>query len=300
MKKFITYILLFFAIIAVVDILFGLVCRYLNSHAKGGDTASHYNITINQTDSILILGSSRAIHHYNPHVLEDSLGISVHNCGVDGNGILFQYARLSLILERHTPKMVIYDAIPKFDISAEDDIMRNLKWLRRWHGNPAIDSIFNDISKSEKYKLLSNMYKYNGDFIQMISDNIKPMQGIAYKGYKPMYGTIDYEPSDAPDKIIEWHPIKLKYFKSLINTCRSKDITLVIVYSPWYKKDSSIAYTRLSELCNEYNIPIIDYYGGGILNDSTQFFSDASHLNDDGANAFSKSIAPRIRTFLHQ
>lgn len=299
MKKFIIYVLIFLSIIILLDILFGVICRYLNSHAMGGDTANHYNITMVQTDSILIMGSSRAIHHYDAKVLEDSLHTTVYNCGLDGNGILFQYGRLSLILQRYCPKLIIYDAIYTFDISQGSSAERDLRWLRRWSCNHTLDSLISDISVNEKYKLFSNFYKYNTDFIQMFSDYVRPMQEISYKGYKPLNGVIDYLPENNNDEIVEWSPLKLKYFKKFIDLCKSNDIKLVVVYSPWFSKKTSIPYYRLTELCNEELIPVIDYYGGGVFNDSKNLFKDASHMNDVGAKKFSRDIVHHLRHLLY-
>lgn len=64
MKKFIIRILTFFAVVAMIDVAFGYVCRYLNSHAKGGDTLNHYYIAKECDKDILIFGSSRCMHHY--------------------------------------------------------------------------------------------------------------------------------------------------------------------------------------------------------------------------------------------
>lgn len=297
MRKFLILIALFFGVVAVVDVLFGIACDYLNSHAKAGDTDNHYNITMSQTEPVLIMGSSRAIHHYDPAILEDSLGMGVYNCGVDGNGILFQYGRLSLILERYRPRLIIYDAINSFDIS-RDDAQKNLGWLRRWYGHNSIDSLLEDMSAFELLKLKSSLYRYNGSFMQMLSDNIHPQQEIAYHGFKPLRGIINYEPKKEEEPIAEWLPLKLKYFQKFIETCRANDIGIVMVYSPWYNKTSSETYARLTELCVANDIPVIDYYGGGEFNESRELFKDASHLNENGAALFSKSVASQLRSLV--
>lgn len=297
MKKFLLCIALFFGCAAAADIAFGAACRYLNSHAKGGDTATHYTITMEQTEPLVVMGSSRASHHYVSEILEDSLGMGVYNCGVDGNGILFQYGRLMLILERYKPEVIIYDAISGFDISSPD-FSRDLKWLRRWYGHASIDTLLSDISKTERLKLQSNLYRFNGDFVQMLSDNIRPMQDVAYHGYRPMHGVIDYEPEAKTEIAAQWQPLKLKYFSKFIEACIDNSIRLIVVYSPWYRRQSSAAFTELSQLCGQYEIPVIDYYGEGTFNDSTQYFNDDSHLNHQGAQAFSKSLVKRLRPLL--
>lgn len=297
MKKFIIYIVIFLAIVVCIDFMFGIACRFLNANAKGGDTANHCHITATQTEPIIIMGSSRAIHHYVPEILEDSLGKGVYNCGVDGNGILFQYGRLSLLLERYKPEVLIYDVMPDFDISSPD-VERDLGWLRRWYGHEVLDSLFHDISLSENWKMKSNLYRYNGSFIQMATDWLHPLQTVTDNGYKPMAGVIDYKPVYKDEAIHEWHPLKHKYFCKLINLCKENGIRLIVAYSPQVGKTNSLEYTRVTELCKANDIPVIDYYGGGIFNDSLSYFSDATHLNDRGARAYSKSIVSRLRPLL--
>ena len=133
--------------------------------------------------------------------------------------------------------------------------------------------------------------------MQLLSDNIKPMQEVAYKGYKPLYGEIDYTPEKECEDIEEWNPLKLKYFKKLIALCKQKNINLVVVYSPWLGKENSLSLTRLTELCDENDIPIIDYYGVEEFNNNPKLFQDASHLNDEGAKAYTKSVVSHIRRF---
>ena len=212
MKKFTLKICIFFICIIFIDFLFGGVCSYLNSHAKGGDTKSHYYISNQSTEDVIILGSSRAIHHYIPSILSDSLNLSVYNGGVDGNGIIFLYGRLKIITDRYTPKIVIYDANIDFDIK-DNDNTKYLNWLKRFYDKPGIDSLFSTISHAEKYKMQSNLYRYNTSFIQITSDNISPKQVVKNGGYKPIYGEMDYDtPYLETSSTTKWDPIKHHYF----------------------------------------------------------------------------------------
>ena len=88
MKKYIRNILLFFVAIVVIDLLFGVVCQYLNDHSKGGGIKSRYYVCKESNEDVLIFGSSRAKHHYVPDIIEDSLSMTCYNTGEDGNGII--------------------------------------------------------------------------------------------------------------------------------------------------------------------------------------------------------------------
>lgn len=297
MRKFLIYFAVFVAVVVAVDIVFGLVVSRLNVSAKGGDTYNQAHITLEMTEPILIMGSSRAVHHYDPAILEDSLGMGVYNCGLDGNGILFQYGRLKLLLERYKPEVIIYDAIASFDMQ-DDDNSKYLAWLKRWYGHESIDSLVYDINPHERVKLRSNLYRYNKDFIQMLSDNVAPRQKITYKGFKPIDGTIDYEPEPKSEAPAEWQELKFKYFNKFIDLCERNGIKLIVVYSPWYKAATSHITDNLTTLCRQRGIEVLDYYCDPQFNSRPEYFDDASHLNSTGATVFSKEIAGRLSHYI--
>lgn len=175
MKKFIAHIIIFFIVVSLMDVSFGYICRYLNSHAKGGDTQNHYYIAKECDKDILIFGSSRCSHHYVPKIIEDSLGMSCYNCGVDGNGIIYLYSRLLMMTNRYIPKVIIYDIQQNFDVEVGDN-MRYLGWQKRFYDQSGLKEVFKMVNSMEQYKMWSQLYRYNGDFIQMLSDNIHPIR----------------------------------------------------------------------------------------------------------------------------
>lgn len=296
MKKFVLYILVFFAAVAVIDMAFKAACSYLNAHARGGDTASHYAITNTITSPVVIYGSSRAIHHYEPAVLEKELGREVYNCGADGNGILFFYGRFRLMTERYTPEVIVYDIEPDFDIVA-DDHSKYLGLLKRWYGRPELDTLIADIDAKEAVKLRSALYRYNGTFVQMLSDNLRPAQDVAYHGFKPLEGVIDYEAKAGAAKPNEWDPLKEKYFRRLIRECREKGITLVLALSPYYGTIDRSRYEPILGLARQYDIPVIDMLTDTAITSHREYFQDATHLNATGARLFTERFAPRLRQF---
>jgi len=64
------------------------------SQKSGVDYRTTYAINGVRSD-ILILGSSRATHHYNPSIIEDSLKMSAFNGGRDGCSIFYYCDRIS-------------------------------------------------------------------------------------------------------------------------------------------------------------------------------------------------------------
>ena len=191
MKRFVLRLLVFLSLMFILDRGFGVAMKYLQDHAKGG-YVGHHNYILNQSnEDILILGSSRAIHHYNPQIIEDSLGMSCYNCGQDGNGIVLFYGWWQILKNRHLPKMIIYDVNPSFDLLVGENNSKYLGWLRSEFENDDVKHIFEDIDPTEKYKMQSMMYRYNSKFLQNIIDYVHPFFKIKPNGYLPLEGKMD-------------------------------------------------------------------------------------------------------------
>lgn len=257
MKKFIAKIILLLVILFFVDELTGHLFKYMQYHSKGGDTGRMTYIADSMNEDILIFGSSRAIHHYDPKILEDSLQLSCYNCGRDGNGIIFSYGMYRLFRDRYSPKIIIYDVIQNFDLIDEGNNEKYLDWLRYFYDKPGIDSIFADIDRSERYKMIPQMRRYNGKFIQITSDYIRPQQSDI-KGYRPLEGIMKYEPIESntsSKKSIRIDENKLKYFKMLIKDCKERNTKLIFMVSPKYKGNEDNTYKVIMQLAKAENIP---------------------------------------------
>lgn len=168
MKKYILKILLLFALVAVGDILFGICMKHVYSSIKSGGQGRNNYIANELKADLVVFGSSRALNHYNTKLLQDSLGITCFNCGEDGNGILLAYGRLWMLKKRYTPKTIIMDITPSFDLLKSKDGM-NMEWLRPFYDYDGIKEIFQDLDSNEKYKMLSSCYKYNSFFFLRLS-----------------------------------------------------------------------------------------------------------------------------------
>ena len=154
MKKYLLLILLFIGIVTIIDVGFGLTCDWLQHHAKGGVTKKIQQTAFIQEADFVVMGSSRAHHHYVPNILAESLGMKAYNAGVDGNGIVLSAGLYELMSERYTPKVILYDVEPAFDINvyAEDgNDIRYIGWLRPFVSNPGICDIVTRVDPSERF-----------------------------------------------------------------------------------------------------------------------------------------------------
>lgn len=282
------------SVMFLLDRGFGVVMRYLQDHAKGGYIGHHNHILRQSNEEILIFGSSRAIHHYNPKIITDSLGMSCYNCGQDGNGIILFYGWWQVIKERHLPKMIIYDVSPGFDLLIGEDNSKFLGWLKSEYDNESVKQIFENIDPTEKYKMMSMMYRYNSKFLQNIIDYIHPIFQITPNGYFPLDGDMDKmkikKDSNEEEVNYLFDAQKLYYLDNFIKETTERGVKLVFISSPvWYGVDIK-QYEPLERMCRKYGVQFYNYSNDTLFVSKDEMFKDGSHLNAYGADEFSKLI----------
>lgn len=296
MRTFVIRVLLFFAIIAFIDVLWGKVMNTALATTEKGDWGRR-NYIINKThEDVLIFGSSRAIRHYDPQILTDSLGMSCYNCAEDGSGILFHYPRFKALLQRYSPKIVIYDIIPKYDFLEFGEIT-SLGMLRPFSTNDSICTFIGEIDNKERLKLKSEFYKYNSSFLEILMQRFSTATQTADRfTYGALDGEMKYDIDDAGKLEGEGiDMIKFSYFEKFIDLCNSHNIKLYITVSPWYKMKESDTYAPISNLCKKKGVAFLNHNFDSTFNYRKEYFHDAAHLNKYGAETFSKVIAHEIK-----
>lgn len=288
MKKYLIKIALFFVAVAVVDILFGIACKYMNDHSKGGGIKSRYYVCKESTEDVLIFGSSRAKHHYVPDVVEDSLGMTCYNTGEDGNGIIFSYGILKMITQRYSPKLIIYD-VTWFDMD-KDDNMKYLDLLKPYYYELGIDSIFWSVNSQTKFMMTSSLYRYNTTCLRIFGNYLHPMTNYP-KGYSALNRTMEYEPSINDDIVAEYDSLKLYYFNEFVKLAQRNNIPLLCCVSPYYKAPiGDDRYMPIKKICQLNDVPWLYFGSDSIISNNKMFFQDRRHLNDEGAHKYTSQL----------
>lgn len=287
--------MIFIGGLAIMDFLIGLGGSYLVNHVKKGDNGLNVFVCKELKDDCLIYGSSRGMHHYDPKIITDTLGMSCWNCSLDGRGIILMYGRYKLQSARYTPKMIVYDVYSEFDMMAGDN-NSYLDDLRYFYDEPSIDSIFWDVDKTERYKMWSSCYRYNSKWIGLVSDNIHPLQSND-RGYKPLDKAMEYVPKITPTdpNDIQYDSLKLAYLEKLIVACKQKGTTLIFAISPFYGKTDDSIYNPLKEICRKNNITLLNHYCDKDFVFDKNLFNDSYHLNRTGATKYTKKIAGELK-----
>lgn len=298
MKRFILNVLLFFAFIVAIDFFVGLVGDFFVNHSKGGRTKELNDLVMNDRHDIIVMGSSRAHHHYDSPYLSDVLNRDVYNAGYNGNGVILAYGILNLILDKYKPQMIIYDTEPAFDIyeyKADNKNKRYISMLKPYYRAPSIGKIIKDISMEDWHEIHSGMIRYNSNIAPIFIDNIfaRPMSP---GGYVPLYGILDYTPTNKKNQQIDLK--KIEYFEKMVQLVVSKGVPMIVMASPKYGEKDSKALSPVISICKRYNVPFLDYYADSAFMQHKDWFKDVTHLNNKGAREYSKRIAGEINSYL--
>lgn len=296
MKKYLINIAIFFAIVAIVDMAIWMGFHYLQANVAKGRIKVEYHACMESDEDVLILGSSRAAHHYVPQILSDSLGMKCFNAGQDGNGIILHYGRWKMISDRYSPKLIIYDITANFDIALNDN-MTYVDRLKPFCYDSQVKKYIADIFPLEKYKLFSKMYRYNYKFLEVLSDCAA--NNVVDDGYAPLVGLIRQEIVDKENfehKGITIDSVKLKYLEQLVKEAKEKNTRIIFVLSPSYRgvERDNVAIGSIKDIASRYNVRFLDYSDDSICQEASWFY-DSSHLNDKGARIFTNKLIAQIK-----
>lgn len=299
MKSLLKKILLFLLLLVLVDFLFGMCMDYINDHTYKGDYGRNNYICNEADQDILIFGSSRAIHHYNPDIFENKLGMSCYNCGEDGMGIVLSYGRYKLAQRKHQPKLIIYDIEVNYDFLKNDNL-KYLGFLKPFYDVPGIDSLFWEVNPTERYKMLSKTYRYNSRWLDIVAQYFSKSDELArdYK-YSSLQRILNYEPDrylSATDE--DCDELKLEVWDRFLNDCKKNNTKVIFVISPVYGEESNHVLGPFEELIQRHNVILLDHFSDKRFVNDKNLFADKMHLNKDGAELFSMIVAKEIETLL--
>ena len=248
---------------------------------------------------LLVFGSSRANHHYQPEVFEEELKISYYNVGRDGNFIFYHYAVLKSVLKRYKPKVIVLDFVEKEFEKKQESYDRLSSLLPYYNSHPEIREIVEIKSPFEKIKLISNIYPYNSALLTIAVGNTKANKKRKQdnKGYISLTNT--FKEFNTPNKKItsnELDTVKVNCFRSFLNDCISSGIKTIVVCSPYYnystQEDKSVLLAK--EISVKKNISFYDFSKDTSFAEHAFLFADRIHLNETGAKKFSHEVANKI------
>ena len=294
-KKILINLTVILFTIFIFDFIIGSTLRYFYFKESSG---LHY-LTTNSIDKIeseiIVIGSSRATHHYVPEVFENLLKTDFWNAGRDGHNIFYQLAIMKAILKRYTPKIIIVD----LDISFKKESFERLNSLLPYYKkHEEIRDIIKLRGPYEKIKLLSQIYPFNSIILTIIIGNLKinKIRKPNNKGYIAERRGWNDDIERKNSKIYTPDSQKIETLKEMIKLSKNSGAKLIAVYSPLFTiENTNPGIDICKKLCLSENVPLYNFINDTLFINNKTLFHNKLHLNHYGASIFSQIIANRIK-----
>jgi hypothetical protein len=290
-------ILIIFLILT--DQVAGGILRYFYFKQESGLLyRTTYAIDSTKAD-IIVLGSSRANHHYVPQIFRDCLKKTFYNAGREGSSLLYNYAVFKAIINRYTPELVIFDLNPNelyYESGCYDRLSALLPYYKK---HTEIRNIVNLKSRYEQLKLVSAIYPFNSLIFTIGIGNleINKLRKGDSDGYIPLKNILsDSTLTTLNSDFGRLDTNKTNSLKDIMRICKLKNISLYLIESPIYasiENDKSTSF--IEQLAIENNIYFLNYNNHKEFIRYPAYFQDRDHLNDKGADFFSNLIVQKIK-----
>ena len=248
----------------------------------------------------VILGSSRAAHHYVPDIIGAALSSTCYNAGRDKQRLPYCLAVLKVLYARYTPSTIILDLNPTAFNSDENGLSELSVLLPYYQTNPELRSIVDQRNSFEWIKAQSMLYCYNSLALKILFHSVSDERDAgASNGYVPLTTQKEFIPL-APPPLPATFPLDEKLvdcFREIVALARQKKTRLVVVVSPVYGKLpphlATIEMTKQMARSEQFSFfdfsrEMMDKQNG------RGAFVDLFHLNDSSARIFSGSLARDI------
>lgn len=298
--KIITTLAAILVCVVVIDFGVGTIFdSLLKELPSEGERVAKSNYVLTRVNAdIVVVGSSRAECHYNSKMLQESgLGGAVFNCGVDGALFFYQVAVVNSILDRYTPKMILWDLkLGELAINKQPESL-GLLYPYYWKNN-YIRQFLNEQEPDLKYKIWLNAYRYNATGSRILRSLRLPQSeklgflahssGASFKEVK--FFTLDVKQEPLDDR-------KVELFEETVSRCVSEGVRVVIMHSPYFYeyKGESTTTACIKEICAKYGVEFINDSQLPEFIGKSEFIYDALHLNEAGANQFTLILVNQLK-----
>ncbi|RQO29785.1 hypothetical protein DBR32_14465 [Taibaiella sp. KBW10] len=286
--------------------------RWLSARLKQSHTLANgeylvwndiYDRQINS--ELAIYGSSRAWRHFDPQILEDSLGMKAYNLGMDGYGFYLQYMRhLEYLKYNPKPKYIIL-SLDLFTFEMPKGLYNSGQFIPYMRSSAYMKQYLQPLQGFSVYDYYVPLLRYFGK-----KTELKEALKIGFKGeQQPALRTRGFagnpesfnEDFQNAAKMIEKYTVLIdspcvQLLHRFLSDCKKEDIQVIMVYSPQYTaikqflvgKEALVALYQ--KFAATYQIPFLDYSEDVLCFDQSNFYN-TSHMNTKGATLFSQKLA---------
>jgi hypothetical protein len=292
-----------------LDVLLSHYLRQSKTYAAGEYATWNDIYKGNVNSEIVIYGSSRAVVQIDPAIIQNQLGKTCYNLGVDGNNIWLEYFRHQQLLRNNTKPGLIIHSLDIFMLSDSTEIFNSEQFLPYLLFNSNIKALYKNNNTYSSFDFYVPLFRYYGNQTAILhAFKLFFESQQEFLGRKRGYAAQD----------LSWnkdlHKAKLKMqsfeaqvdssslhlFEKYLRECKAQNIELVFVYTPEYIEGQRFVKNRKAildlyiDLSKKYNIPFFDYSDDSISHNRSYFYN-SGHLNKKGSRLFSGKLASDLK-----
>jgi hypothetical protein len=290
------FIGLFFVCDRVIYFVLDAAFRRTTTLDKGGIV----NKVLQEKSDIVVLGSSRAVLHYDPRILGSKLNMSVYNAGCNGQQVHYTRALVDLILQKQTPAIAIINVDTGFVRGARSGLCQAATLAPFMDESGIIKNMIYSKGPLERLKYLSLSYRFNDKPLVILASLFVEDKTIS--GFSPREGKMN--PAKAQGKIaaiLKPDREMMELLRQTVSQLKGAGSYVVLVLSPTWTREGHIDPMRIPilkairDLAQDEQVSFF-----AVTNENTPefqnsgYFRDPDHLNADGARIFSEILAAKI------
>lgn len=296
MKRFIVKLFIFLIIILLVDIIIGVHLQVLPGFEVDNRLEKVLEGEINS--DVIIIGSSIGARGILAERIEDNTDYSAYNLAYPGSDITFHEFILSTYIK--------YNKWPKKVILTVDETLlkedRSLKFrLDKCYPLLKYDYISETVAKKENKNMFlarySHLYMLNKSNIKYKKQTFIGLDTIGPRGSMPLTFQKDTFQKLYKDNYTYTASGELankkRAFEHIVMLCENNGVDLILSIPPKYAVLNSSFVKRIKQL---YNGPLITISSQDSRFKTPMLFSDAVHLNKQGAELYTDYIIHYLST----
>lgn len=262
---------------------------------------------------IIIQGSSKAMVQISPKIMEQDLGLSVYNLGINGYNFHMQKMRYELYKKYNKKPKIIIQIVDVFSLQKRKDLFMYQQFYPYYNEKLVIDAI-KTYKGFQKLRYYIPFIKYAGqsNYVKvgiLESLGISHIKSNKYKGYEEHSQSWDTSfekfKKDNPNGIntkLDLETIKL--FEEFLKESNASNIEIFLIYPPEYYeakkylKDEKKIIEIYKYFSKKYRINFYDFSKDDMCK-SKKYFYNSQHLNKTGAELFTKKIVDILKNIKH-
>lgn len=303
LRRFLLSALVILCAVIVADIILGKIMNWMLPQINPKTAIGKTCFALDKVNTpVVIVGSSRASHHYVTRMIEDSLGLDAYNVGRDGCYFSDNICIINSILDRYSPEIIIWELS---DNPLYVDGNDPLESLYPYYGENAwVTDIINMEEDTDiRLCLKSALYRYNSQVLRICLRWLqKNDESDIDKGYDPLAPKKWIVASNGKDEKTqerEIDTIKMQLFVNVVDRIKMGGVNLIVLNSPVYSDDENIKPVTndnfMREILTENGFCYLDNRCLGEFICHPEYFNDRTHLNRIGAEVYTRIFLEQLK-----